>query len=165
LSSFFFHYRRITIGVALLPFRIRDLLRKRFRIRYKIVENTIRELCKNELGCRVNNPDEVAIKKGLGKPLDPDVIVERAREFLRRNLIENYNLLTKNCEHFATMCRYECGEGFSQQASPRFMCCSIISYLYSSLLNYSLLYQQNHPMEIIIQEVRRNEEENYCLLL
>ena len=120
-------------------------------------------MCNNELCVRVNNLEEASTEKGL-EPLDPDVIVERAREFLRRNLIENYNLLTKNCEHFATMCRYECEKGFSQQASARFICCSIINYFYSSLLNYSLLYQQNHPMEIIIQEVRRNEEENYCLL-
>ena len=99
-----------------------------------------------------NNPDEVAIKKGLGKPLDPDVIVERAREFLRRNLIEN-------CEHFATMCRFE--EGFSQQASARLILCSIITCLYSLLLNCSLLLQPNfYPMNRIIQAVRRNEEEN-----
>ena len=154
----FFHYRRLTVGVALLPFSICYFLRK-CSIRYKIVKKTIRDLCDNERGCRVNNLEEAATEKGL-EPLDPDVIVERAREFLRRNLIENYNLFTKNCEHFATMCRYE--EGFSQQASVRFILCLIISYLYSLLLNYSLLCQQNfYPMERIIQEVRWNEEENY----
>nr|CAH0104804.1 unnamed protein product [Daphnia galeata] len=123
----------LTVGVALLPFSICYFLRK-CSIRYKIVKKTIRDLCDNERGCRVNNLEEAATEKGL-EPLDPDVIVERAREFLRRNLIENYNLFTKNCEHFATMCRYE--EGFSQQASQNF-----------------------YPMERIIQEVRWNEEEN-----
>jgi hypothetical protein len=53
--------------------------------------------------------------KGL-EPFDPDVIVARARNFLRDDLIVGYyHLLTQNCEHFATMCRY--GEGFSLQAA------------------------------------------------
>ena len=55
----FFHHRRITAGVDLLPFSICDFLLKRFRIPYKIVEKTIRKLCKNELGCGVNNLEEL----------------------------------------------------------------------------------------------------------
>ena len=94
-------------------------------------------MCNNELGGRVNNLEEASTEKGL-EPLDPDVIVERAREFLRRNLIEN-------CEHFATMCRFE--EGFSQQASARLILCLIITCLYSLLLNCSLLLQPKfYPM-------------------
>jgi hypothetical protein len=119
----------------------------------KIVEKTVRDLCNNELGRRVNNLEDAATEKGL-EPLDPDVIVERTREFLRRNLIEN-------CEHFATMCRFE--EGFSQQASARLILCSIITclYVYTLLLNCSLLLQPNfYPMNRSIQAVRRNEEEN-----
>jgi hypothetical protein len=108
--------------------------------------------CNYQRGCRVNNLEEAASEKGL-EPSDPDVIVERAREFLRRNLIEN-------CEHFATVCRFE--EGFSQQASARLITLfSIITCLYSLLLICSLLLQPNfYPMNRIIQAVRRNEEEN-----
>ena len=102
----FFHYRRITAGVDLLPFSICDFLLKRFRIPYKIVEKTIRKLCNNELGCRDNNLEEAATEKGL-EPFDPDVIVARARNFLRHDFIVGYyHSLTENCEHFATMCRY-----------------------------------------------------------
>ena len=118
---------------------------------------TIRELCNNELEWRVNNLEEAATEKEL-QPLDPDEIVERARGFLRQNLIENYYLFTKNCEHFATMCRYE--EGFSQQASARFISRSIISFLYSLLLNCLLYFIHFNPMDRIIQEVRWNEENN-----
>ena len=112
---FFFHYRRITAEVDLLPFSICDFLLKRFRIPYKIVEKTIRKLCNNELGCRDNNLEEAATEKGL-EPFDPDVIVARARNFLRHDFIVGYyHSLTENCEHFATMCRY--GEWFSLQAA------------------------------------------------
>nr|CAH0104805.1 unnamed protein product [Daphnia galeata] len=50
---------RLTAGVDLLPFSICDFLLKRFRIPYKIVEKTLRKLCKNELGCGVNNLEEL----------------------------------------------------------------------------------------------------------
>nr|CAH0103689.1 unnamed protein product [Daphnia galeata] len=100
----------ITVGVSLLE----DSRFPHRPSRYKIMEKTIRELCKNKRRCRVNNLDKAAAEKGL-EPFDPDKIVERARFFLRQNLIENYYLLTKNCEHFATKCRY--GEEFSCQVN------------------------------------------------
>ena len=103
---FFVFYLRITVGVDILP-------GSRYS-QYKIRENTIRKLCKNKRRCRVNNLEEAARLKDL-KPLDADKIVERARFFLRRDLIEDYNVLTKNCEHFATLCRY--GEEFSCQVN------------------------------------------------
>nr|CAH0106532.1 unnamed protein product [Daphnia galeata] len=127
-----------------------------YLLRYKIVERTIGQLC-NEFGCRVNNLEEAARERGLF-PLNPDMIVTRAREFLGRDLAGTYNLLTKNCEHFATLCRYE--EGFSQQVStffkPFFMLWSAISYLYYSLI----LRRDVHGMNRIINEVRQNEEQN-----
>ncbi|XP_061438203.1 phospholipase A and acyltransferase 3-like isoform X2 [Rhineura floridana] len=41
---------------------------------------------------------------GEHPPLDPDVIVQMAEDLLGLQL--PYNLLTSNCEHFATMMRY-----------------------------------------------------------
>lgn len=87
------------------------------------MEKTIGTLC-DKHGWRVNNPDEAARKLNL-KILSPDVIVERAREFLREDLVRYYNVITENCEHFATKCRYEKdtgdekgeGIGFSLQVS------------------------------------------------
>ena len=100
-----FSYLRVTVGVSVL-----DEDSSKFRI----VEETIRKLCKYQRGCRVNNLEEAATKKDL-EPLEPDGIVERARYYLSRDLIENYNLFTKNCEHFATLCRY--GKEFSCQVN------------------------------------------------
>ncbi len=80
------------------------------------MEKTIRTLCE-EHGCRVNNLEEAADERGL-RPFRPDVIVERAREFLREDRLMFYHVLTQNCEHFATKCRY--GEAFSLQVSD---CC------------------------------------------
>ncbi|XP_070173541.1 phospholipase A and acyltransferase 1-like [Littorina saxatilis] len=45
------------------------------------------------------------------RPLPPDEIVERARKRLGQ---KGYNLLSKNCEHFATWCRYGDGIGVTQ---------------------------------------------------
>jgi hypothetical protein len=81
----------------------------------RIVEKTIRNLCGGHDGrCRVNNLDEAAEERGL-RPFRPDVIVERAWGFLREDRLIVYNLITDNCEHFATKCRY--GQAFSLQVS------------------------------------------------
>ena len=64
--------------------------------------------------------------------LKPDVIVQRAKEFLEDNIIRRYDLLLENCEHFATKCRYE--KGFSQQVED--CCCGSgkwISELWSDI--------------------------------
>lgn len=71
-------------------------------------------MCNNELGCRVNNLEEAATEKGL-ESFVPDVIVERECEFLKQKYTGNNNLLTENCEHFASKCRY--GKEFSCQVN------------------------------------------------
>ncbi|EFX73255.1 hypothetical protein DAPPUDRAFT_253529 [Daphnia pulex] len=116
----YLHYAVCTVSPAANPQAIVDQNGDRITVGVdtpqlliftQIVEKTIRNQC-NEHGGRVNNLDEAARAKDLF-PLPPDVIVERARQFLRQRLI--YNVFTKNCEHFATKCRYE--EGFSLQVS------------------------------------------------
>jgi hypothetical protein len=120
--------------------------------KFKIVEETIRNLCKYQRGCRVNNLDkEAATKKGL-EPLEPDAIVERARDRLRKKLIENYHLLTQNCEHFATWCRY--GEEFSCQVNLFIL----KPFIYVS--RWRARRQTDHPNDMIIENVRQNEERN-----
>ena len=62
--------------------------------------------------------EEAAEARGLFAR-EPDVIVERAREFIIQSFERRYNLLFENCEHFATKCRYE--KGFSQQVEVLFL--------------------------------------------
>ena len=85
--------------------------------------------------CRVNNLEKAAAERGLGDPLQPDAIVERARKFLEKNLTEDewYRLLINNCEHFATKCRYgpDDYKGFSQQI-PTYL--KPFSYLLSLII-------------------------------
>jgi hypothetical protein len=137
-----FHYYRYTVGV--------DSPRLFFFTR--IVEKTIRTLC-NEHGCRVNNLEEAAEERGL-RPFRPDVIVERAREFLREDRLRFYSLLTQNCEHFATKCRY--GQPFSLQVSD------CISTLFEFILTlcldfYHFFYPRVFDPWVIMNEVRENE--------
>jgi hypothetical protein len=118
----------------------------------RIVEKTIRNLC-NVHGCRVNNLEEAAEERGL-RPFRPDVIVERAREFLREDRLRFYSLLTQNCEHFATKCRY--GQPFSLQVSD------CISTLFEFILTlcldfYHFFYPRVFDPWVIMNEVRENE--------
>ncbi|XP_046462354.1 phospholipase A and acyltransferase 1-like [Daphnia pulex] len=123
----------------------------------RIVEKTVRNLC-NVHGCRVNNLEEAAEERGL-RPFRPDVIVERAREFLREDRLIFYHVLTQNCEHFATKCRY--GEAFSLQVSD---CCpapfTFVFRLCSAVRD--VCYSRRRPEVYIlgrtIDEVRQNEE-------
>ncbi|XP_046655719.1 phospholipase A and acyltransferase 2-like [Daphnia pulicaria] len=101
---------RFTIGVDSPWINIR-----RKCLLTRIVEKTIRNLCDgHDGGWRVNNLDAAARAKGL-RPFRPDVIVERARGFLMEDRLIVYSLITDNCEHFATKCRY--GQPFSLQVS------------------------------------------------
>jgi transposase InsO family protein len=142
-----FHYYRYTVGV--------DSPRLFFFTR--IVEKTIRTLC-NVHGCRVNNLEEAAEERGL-RPFRPDVIVERAREFLREDRFMFYYVLNQNCEHFATKCRY--GQAFSLQVSD---CCpapfTFVFRLCSAVRD--VCYSRRRPEVYIlgrtIDEVRQNEE-------
>lgn len=45
-------------------------------------------------------------KKYVAKPYPSDVIVLRARQFLKDQDIGSYHLFKNNCEIFATQCRY-----------------------------------------------------------
>jgi len=53
--------------------------------------------------CRVSNLEVVAQRKGL-RAYPNDIIVQRARERYEENI--KYSLRFRNCEHFATSCRY-----------------------------------------------------------
>ena len=53
-------------------------------------------------------------KRVVVTPSEPDVIVQRARDFLDSQQWGNYHVLANNCEVFATECRY--GQGFSGQS-------------------------------------------------
>jgi hypothetical protein len=101
-------------------------------------------LC-DQHGCRVNNLDEAAEERGL-VALKPDVIVARAREFLRQDNYLVYDLVYKNCEHFATECRY--GEAFSLQVPD------CISKLFMKFL----ICKPEHYLTSIPDEVRKSEE-------
>jgi hypothetical protein len=117
--------------------------------KFRIVEETIRKLCKYQRGCRVNNLDkEAALLKQL-KPLDADKIVERARNRLRKKLVENYDLFTKNCEHFATWCRF--GKEFS---------CQVNLFILKPIIFMCSLRARRHkyPNDMIIENVMQNEE-------
>jgi hypothetical protein len=135
--------RRITIGV--------DTPRLLFST--QIVEKTIGNQ-NNEHGARVNNLDKAAELRGL-RLLGPDVIVRRAREFLTDNLVY-YNLLTRNCEHFATMCRYE--EGFSLQV--RDFCTARVRpnlSKFSSYLLRKLSCSQVDAMSEVVERVHQQD--------
>ncbi len=123
------------------------------------MEKTIRNQC-NEHGGRVNNLDEAASAKNLF-PLPPDVIVERAREFLRANRVIDYHLLEKNCEHLATKCRY--GKGFSLQVSD---CCPapftfVLTWI-SAVRNvcYPRRRTEVYLLGRTIEEVKQNEDKS-----
>jgi hypothetical protein len=60
--------------------------------------------------CRVNNLEEVARRKRL-ETYPNDIIVQRALEHYKE--LFKYSLRFRNCEHFATSCRYS--ESFSTQ--------------------------------------------------
>jgi Lecithin retinol acyltransferase len=113
-----------------------------------------------ERGCRVNNLEEAARERGLLPPFPPDVTVERARQLLRGGRFSIYNVLTDNCEHFATNCRY--GEPFSLQVYSCLAPFRLISTLGSTVYNtfFSTNNPQAHALEVIFDEVRRNEERN-----
>jgi hypothetical protein len=55
--------------------------------------------------CRVNNLENVASEKRLNA-LPNDTVVQRALAFMEKDIIETYSLRYRNCEHFATSCRY-----------------------------------------------------------
>ena len=137
-----FSYLRVTVGVDVL-----DEDSSKFKIR----EKTIRQLCNYQRGCRVNNLEEAATEKGL-EPFNPDVIVRRARDRFNEELIENYHLLTDNCEHFATWCRY--GTKFSCQVNLLIL----EPFIYVS--RWRARRQTDHPNDMIIESVRQNEERN-----
>jgi hypothetical protein len=123
----------------------------------RIVEETIRNLC-DEHGYRVNNLEEAAEERGL-RPFSPDVIVERARGFLMEDRLRFYSLLTDNCEHFATECRY--GQAFSVQVSDFRMASVKYVLTWISAIRRHVFYSRRRPEIYIlgrtIDEVTQNE--------
>lgn len=65
-----------------------------------------------ESGVRINNKEVPAKEKSLS-PLPVDETLQRALAVIGTNV--NYNLLTKNCEHYVTEWKY--GRGWSDQAA------------------------------------------------
>jgi hypothetical protein len=123
---------------------------RRCYLKTRIVEETIRTLC-HEHGCQVNNLEEAAEEIGL-RPLKPDAIVERARDFLTLHRV-NYNLVTDNCEHFATKCRYE--KAFSLQVReccPAY-CVYLLFKLCSDFFRKLWCSRQAYPMNGAIEVV------------
>jgi hypothetical protein len=118
-------------------------------------------LCDEHHGCRVNNLDEAAEERGL-RPLKPDFIVERAQHFLRENRLIFYNVVIKNCEHFATKCRY--GQAFSLQVRD---CCSTpFTFVLTriSAIRDDYLSRRRSEVDILgptVDEVKQNEEISY----
>jgi hypothetical protein len=150
---FFFyclHFGRITVGVDTPWWG----LRWPFWVT-KLVEKTTQTLCNR--GGRVNNLDKAAEERGL-VALKPDVIVARAREFLRNNYVMCYNVLFKNCEHFATLCRYE--KAFSLQVRHCWIFApfNFISMLCSPFYNFFYPLPRVDDTSVIMNAVRENEK-------
>lgn len=144
IAGFFFHYCRITVGVE--PWFFKQFI--------QIVEKSVGDLCK-EFGCRVNNLEEAAIKEGLS-PFNPDVIVDRARDFFRKNrYFELYSVIFNNCEHFATRCRY--GTGFSQQVS-NWISFRFFPTLCSAIQNFFYPPTQSTPVPAFVTMNRVTDE-------
>jgi hypothetical protein len=75
-----------------------------------IKRHLLKDVCGESL-CRINNLESAALKRGL-KPRCVDTILKDAFKMLNEKI--DYHLITNNCEHFATGCRF--GSRFSEQA-------------------------------------------------
>ncbi len=94
-------------GKVIHVVKISVCLRRRAQIREgKLVDVAGRSKC------RVNNLENCLPSRGL-QPREGDVVVQAARE--RLGQIIPYRLLKRNCELFATECRF--GKGFSGQTA------------------------------------------------
>lgn len=62
--------------------------------------------------CRINNKEVPAKERSLS-PLDPQFVVNEALQ--RVGSVVEYNLLTRNCEHYLTQWKY--GQSWSDQAA------------------------------------------------
>lgn len=73
-------------------------------------------------------------KENDGEPLPAEEIVKRALEFYEQGHFE-YNLLTRNCEHFARYCCYDKWESkLVEEMKDRFIYYLLLAVLFSAFL-------------------------------
>lgn len=76
-----------------------------------IIQTSLRQFLKGDF-LFIQDDSEIAEYDNTLKPFPADVIIQRAKTELGKHK-GDYNLFTKNCEHFANWCRYD--KKFSRQ--------------------------------------------------
>lgn len=70
-----------------------------------IIQTTLRQFLKGDF-LLIQTDREILEYDNTLKPFSADVIIQRAKSELGKHK-GDYNLFTKNCEHFANWCRYD----------------------------------------------------------